>query len=50
MDSIRQNKVNSLLLREMAEVMQQESRALFPGGMITVTVVRVSPDLGVAKV
>jgi len=50
MDSLRQNKVNSLLLREMAEVMQQETRALFPGGMITVTVVRVSPDLGVAKV
>lgn len=50
MDSLRQNKVNSLLLREMAEVIQQESRVLFPGGMITVTVVRVSPDLGVAKV
>lgn len=50
MDSLRQNKVNSLLLREMAEVMQQESRSLFPGGMITVTVVRVSPDLGIAKV
>ena len=50
MDSLRQNKVNSLLLREMAEVIQQESRSLFPGGMITVTVVRVSPDLGVAKV
>lgn len=50
MDSLRQNKVNSLLQREMAEVLQQENRLLFPGGLITVTAVRVSPDLGVAKV
>lgn len=50
MDSLRQNKVNSLLQREMASVFQAEGRALLPGGLITVTAVRVSPDLGVAKV
>lgn len=50
MDSIRQNKVNSLLQHEMAEVMQGHNRALLPGGLITVTAVRVSPDLGLAKV
>jgi ribosome-binding factor A len=50
MDSVRQNKVNSLLQQEMAMVMQQENRALLPGGLITVSAVRVSPDLGVAKV
>ncbi|MFT3884711.1 MAG: 30S ribosome-binding factor RbfA [Flavobacteriales bacterium] len=50
MDSVRQNKVNSLLQRELAEVMRQETRSLLPGGLITVTGVRVSPDLGVAKV
>lgn len=50
MDSLRQNKVNSLLTREMAAVFQQEGRTLMPGGMITVTGVKVSPDLGVAKV
>lgn len=43
MDSLRQNKVNSLMQREMAEVLQQENRTLFPGGLITVTTVRVSP-------
>jgi ribosome-binding factor A len=50
MDSLRQNKVNSLLEREMAGIFQQEGRTLLPGGLITVTGVRVSPDLGVAKV
>jgi len=50
MDSLRQNKVNSLLQQEMAEVMQGHNRELLPGGLITVTAVRVSPDLGLAKV
>ena len=50
MDSLRQNKVNSLLLKEMATIMQTEGRRLLPGGLITVTGVRVSPDLGIAKV
>jgi ribosome-binding factor A len=50
MDSVRQNKVNSLLQQEMAEVMQGHNHALLPGGLITVTAVRVSPDLGIAKI
>lgn len=50
MDSVRQNKVNSLLLREMAGIFLQEGRVLLPGSLITVTGVRTSPDLGVAKV
>ena len=50
MDSVRQNKVNSLLQHEMAEVMRGHNRELLPGGLITVTAVRVSPDLGIAKV
>jgi ribosome-binding factor A len=50
MDSLRQNKVNSLMQRELAEIFRQEARTLLPGGLITVTVVRVSPDLGLAKV
>lgn len=50
MDSVRQNKVNSLLQRELAEIFRQEARSLLPGGLITVSAVRVSPDLGLAKV
>lgn len=49
MDSIRQNKVNSLLQEELAGVFQTEGRRLLPGSLITVSAVRVSPDLGVAK-
>lgn len=50
MDSVRQNKISRLLQKELATFFQAESRNLFPGKMITVTVVRVSPDLGLAKV
>lgn len=50
MDSVRQSKVNSLLQRELAEIFRMEARTLLPGGLITVSAVRVSPDLGLAKV
>ena len=50
MDSVRQNKIARLMQKELANVFQAESRNLLPGKMITVTVVRVTPDLGLAKV
>lgn len=50
MDSLRQQKVNKLLAKELAEIFRSEARSMFAGGFITVTQVRVSPDLGVAKV
>lgn len=50
MDSIRQQKVNSLLKKELSIIFQEESRNLLEGKFITVTQVRVSPDLGMAKV
>ncbi len=50
MESTRQQKVARMLQREMGAFFQQNSRDMLPGKMITVTVVRVSPDLGVAKV
>lgn len=50
MESLRQQKVNKLLAKELAEIFRSESRNLFGGGFITVTTVRVSPDLSSAKV
>lgn len=50
MDSVRQQKVNKLVQKEMAEIFRGESRTLFGGAFISVTQVRVSPDLGLAKV
>ncbi len=50
MDSVRQSKIARLLQKELANYFQAESRNLLPGKLITVTAVRVSPDLGIAKV
>lgn len=50
MESVRQQKVNKLLAKELAEIFRSESRSMFEGGFITVTTVRVSPDLSSAKI
>lgn len=50
MESIRQSKVARLMQKELGQYFQQEASKLVPGGMITVTIVRMSPDLGLAKV
>ena len=50
MYSIRQNKVSRLIQKELAEFFQHEARSSFRGKMISVTVVRMSKDLSVAKV
>ncbi|MGZ3933042.1 MAG: 30S ribosome-binding factor RbfA [Bacteroidia bacterium] len=50
MESVRQQKINKLVQKELAEIFRSESRNLFGGAFITVTQVRVSPDLGLAKV
>ena len=47
--SKRQEKVAKLLQRDFAEIFQKEAQ-LFKGALITVTKVRVSPDLSYAKV
>jgi ribosome-binding factor A len=49
MASIRQEKVGKLIQQELAIIFQQHARDLFGGAFITVTVVRMSPDLGLAK-
>ena len=50
MDSTRQLKSARLIQKEMAEIFLSETRGLFGNVMITVTLCRMSPDLGVAKV
>ncbi len=50
MESIRQNKIARLLQKELANIFLKESKNLFDGKLITVTVVRVTPDLSIAKV
>ena len=45
----RQNKVARLIQKELAEMLQTYARNWFQGSIISVSVVRISPDLSVAK-
>ncbi|MFT5969759.1 MAG: ribosome-binding factor A [Flavobacteriales bacterium] len=50
MESTRQQRISSMLQKDMAELFQLMSQDMFKGTLITVTKVRISPDLGVAKI
>lgn len=50
MPSIRQEKVATLIQQELAIIFQQNSVSHFGGAFITVTTVRMSSDLGTARV
>jgi len=50
MTTTRQNKVSRLLQKELGEYLQRTGSGLTRGKMVTVTVVRISPDLSVAKI
>lgn len=49
MESIRQKKVARLVQKELAEIIMHHGNELAPGKMISVTTVRISPDLSLAK-
>lgn len=49
MASIRQNKISELIKRELSLYFQQNARSVCKGAMVTVTIIRVSKDLSVAK-
>lgn len=50
MASIRQNKVGRLVQKELSTIFQRDKRGYFRGAIITVTAVRMAPDLSFAKV
>lgn len=50
MESLRQNKVASLIQKEIAGIFQREMKNAFGPGLITVTHVFISPDLSFAKI
>lgn len=49
METTRQNKIGRLIQKELSALFQSQTQKI-RGSLITVTVVRVSPDLSVAKV
>ncbi|MGQ9620676.1 MAG: 30S ribosome-binding factor RbfA [Bacteroidales bacterium] len=50
MESTRQKKVARLIQKEIADILQKKGKELAPGKLVSVTVVRMSPDLSLAKV
>ncbi len=50
MTGTRPLKVSRLLQKELGDILQRESRNLFGGAFITVTAVRVTPDLSLARI
>jgi ribosome-binding factor A len=49
MPTIRQEKVARLIQKEVAELLHFESKNISASCIVSVTVVRISPDLGYAK-
>jgi ribosome-binding factor A len=50
MESTRQNKVARLLQKDLGEIFQKLEKDALQGKMVTITIVRMSPDLSFAKV
>lgn len=49
-ESIRQRKVAKEIQRDIAEIIRGRGMAAFEGAMVTVSGVRMSPDLSLAKI
>lgn len=48
--STRQNKISRLVQREMADILLKLNKSKFTGKIISVSVVRVTKDLGIARI
>ena len=48
--STRQNKISRLIQREMADILLKLNKTKFSGKLISVSVVRVTKDLGIARI
>ncbi|WP_250629834.1 30S ribosome-binding factor RbfA [Rhodoflexus caldus] len=50
MESTRQRKFARLIQKELGDIFQKDLKEITGNHLVTITVVRVSPDLGIAKV
>lgn len=50
MESKRQQKFAGVIQKDLAEIFQREGMNLLPNIMVTITKVRVTPDLAIARV
>ncbi|MDX5326759.1 MAG: 30S ribosome-binding factor RbfA [Bacteroidota bacterium] len=50
MDSTRQQRIAKLIQKDLAEIFQTIGKNQYPGTLLSVTKVRVTPDLSLARV
>jgi len=50
MDSTRQNKFSRLIQKELAEIFQREGKFFYGNSFVTLTNVKVTPDLAIARI
>jgi ribosome-binding factor A len=50
MESKRQQKVARQIQKDLSDIFQKDGRSWFNNAFITVTIVRMSPDLGLARI
>lgn len=50
METIRQQKVAALILKEMTSIFQKEGFSMMNGSMLTITQVKVTKDLSIARI
>lgn len=50
MENTRQQKIAKQIQKDVAEIFQKEGAGIVRGSLVTVTAVRMSPDLGYAKI
>ncbi len=48
--TVRQQKYGKLILKELSEIFQRDKRGIIDNAFISIADVRMSPDLGIAKV
>ena len=48
--STRQNKISKLIQREMADIFLKMNKSHYQGKLITVSLVRVTKDIGIARI
>ena len=46
----RQNKIAKQIQKDIADIIQMHAREFITGKMLTVTAVRISPDLSIARI
>lgn len=49
-ESTRQQKIGRQIQKDMSDILSKEAAGLLQGAMVSVTVVRMSPDYGQAKI